>query len=254
MSLILYFHFLSQINLAKVGSIYWGEFAQGPIQILPIWDTTWTLFPQCATGYGIWDNFNFPILIPHRHLCKYGPHLGIPSWIVNPLGKCRMNIHYWIFFFGLSPPRHQNVLYANDFATLNKIFQTTLIQHVQNWEKIYIYIGLFWKYLHMILMASSVKLIQRQSNVERCIVGFHWLLEITSLLVIRWSLWPGLSLPCWNLVTWNGKVPCIEISSKQAGSGLSPMRVPRHYQVNVVVSKVLILTHDILKICLSDVM
>ncbi len=33
------------------------------------------LFPQCATGYGIWGNFNFPMLIPHRHLCKYGPHL-----------------------------------------------------------------------------------------------------------------------------------------------------------------------------------
>ncbi len=31
------------VNFMKVGSIYWGKFAQGPIQILPIWDTTWTL-------------------------------------------------------------------------------------------------------------------------------------------------------------------------------------------------------------------
>ncbi len=28
---------------SKVGSIYWGEIAQGSIQILPIGDTTWTL-------------------------------------------------------------------------------------------------------------------------------------------------------------------------------------------------------------------
>ena len=27
----------------KVGSIYWGKFAQGPIHVLPMWDTTWTL-------------------------------------------------------------------------------------------------------------------------------------------------------------------------------------------------------------------
>ncbi len=32
------------------------------------------LFPQCTIGYGIWDNFNFPMLNPHRQLCKHGPH------------------------------------------------------------------------------------------------------------------------------------------------------------------------------------
>ncbi len=26
------------VKLEKVGSIYWGKFAQGPIQMLPIWD------------------------------------------------------------------------------------------------------------------------------------------------------------------------------------------------------------------------
>ncbi len=25
-------------------------------------------------AFGIWDNFNFPMLNPHRQLCKYGPH------------------------------------------------------------------------------------------------------------------------------------------------------------------------------------
>ncbi len=35
----------------KVGSIYWGEIAQGPIQILPIGDTTWTL--TCINIYSI---------------------------------------------------------------------------------------------------------------------------------------------------------------------------------------------------------
>ncbi len=58
-----------QMQCSKVGSTYWGKFDQGSIQILPIWDTT------CATGYGIWDNFNSPMLIPHKHICKYGPHL-----------------------------------------------------------------------------------------------------------------------------------------------------------------------------------
>ena len=33
------------------------------------------LLPQCTTGYGMWDNFDFPTLNPHRQPCKYGPHL-----------------------------------------------------------------------------------------------------------------------------------------------------------------------------------
>ncbi len=30
---------------------------------------------KCTIGYGISDNYNFPMLNPHRQLCKYGPHL-----------------------------------------------------------------------------------------------------------------------------------------------------------------------------------
>ena len=30
---------------------------------------------QCTIRYGIWDSFDFPMLNPHRQLCKYGPHL-----------------------------------------------------------------------------------------------------------------------------------------------------------------------------------
>ncbi len=32
------------VTLAKVRSIYWGKFAQGPIQTLPTWDTTYTIY------------------------------------------------------------------------------------------------------------------------------------------------------------------------------------------------------------------
>ena len=68
---------LHQLNIlvkrTKVQSIYWGKFAQGPIQIVT--DMRFYLFSQCTTRYEIWDNFNFPMLNPHWQLCKYGPHL-----------------------------------------------------------------------------------------------------------------------------------------------------------------------------------
>ena len=42
------------------------------------------LFPQCTTGYEIWDNLHFPMLNPHRQLCKYGPHL---IWLLSAPSK-----------------------------------------------------------------------------------------------------------------------------------------------------------------------
>ncbi len=48
-----------------------GEIAQGPIQILPIGDITWTL----TEGYNIWGHLNFPMLNPHWPFCKCVPHL-----------------------------------------------------------------------------------------------------------------------------------------------------------------------------------
>ncbi len=32
-----------KMSMDKVGSIYWGKIAQGPIQMLPIWDNTLVL-------------------------------------------------------------------------------------------------------------------------------------------------------------------------------------------------------------------
>ncbi len=56
---------LELVDFVKVGSIYWGKIAQGPIQMLPIWDNTLVL----TKGHGIWKYFNFPMLNPHRETC-----------------------------------------------------------------------------------------------------------------------------------------------------------------------------------------
>ncbi len=49
----------------KAPSTYGGEIAQGPIHILPIWDTTWALTCINTHGHVIWNQFNFPMLNPH---------------------------------------------------------------------------------------------------------------------------------------------------------------------------------------------
>ncbi len=56
-------------NHAKVGSIYWGKIAQGPIQMLPIWDITLVLTCKHTKGHGIWKHFDFPMLNPHWQTC-----------------------------------------------------------------------------------------------------------------------------------------------------------------------------------------
>ena len=46
-------------------------------------------------GIGIWDNFNIPMLNPHRQLCKYGPHLSrlicLIGWMASRVGLLVMD-------------------------------------------------------------------------------------------------------------------------------------------------------------------
>ena len=46
--------FTSDLTLAKVGSIYWGKIAQGPIQMLPVWDNTLVLTcKKMSSSFGL---------------------------------------------------------------------------------------------------------------------------------------------------------------------------------------------------------